>query len=296
MEYGREKAYRFLGTWRAGRSNWRLQASSVFSLAVAFVCLASALLVVTNLASVRDRWSRAGRATVYLHDGVNDQDVQSLMKALEGTAGVSKVRYIGREQARNEIMTDNGDEALAALPAEAFPASVELNFDDSVDDGKLGMIALKLRALSSVETVDTYQRWTERLSSLLRGGVTASLFLALVVFAAVVSVVASTMRLLLERRRIEVEVLRLVGATTKFVCRPFVVEGAAQGAAGALAAVLLLGVLYNIVRGRFDSELATLLGVQPAFLPWSVILAMVTVGGMLGAATAWISLRKAVKQ
>ena len=56
------KPYRFLGTWRAGRSNWRLQALSVFSLAVAFVCLASALLVVTNLESVRDRWSRAGRA------------------------------------------------------------------------------------------------------------------------------------------------------------------------------------------------------------------------------------------
>ena len=62
------KPYRFLGTWRAGRSNWRLQALSIFSLAVAFVCLASALLVVTNLSSVRDRWSRAGRATVYLRD------------------------------------------------------------------------------------------------------------------------------------------------------------------------------------------------------------------------------------
>ena len=65
------KPYRFFGTWRAGRSNWRAQALTVFSLAVAFVCLASALLVVTNLAQVRDRWSRAGRATVYEnHDGV----------------------------------------------------------------------------------------------------------------------------------------------------------------------------------------------------------------------------------
>ena len=66
------KPYRFLGTWRAGRSNWRLQALSIFSLAVAFVCLASALLVVTNLESVRERWSRAGRATVYLRDDVGE--------------------------------------------------------------------------------------------------------------------------------------------------------------------------------------------------------------------------------
>ena len=58
-----------LRTWRAGGAIVRLHLLSVFSLAVAFVCLAAALLVVTNLAAVRDRWSRAGRATVYLRDG-----------------------------------------------------------------------------------------------------------------------------------------------------------------------------------------------------------------------------------
>lgn len=287
--------YRFLGTWRAGRSNWRLQAMTVFSLAVAFVCLASALLVVTNLAAVRDRWSRAGRATVYLRDDATPEDVQALVRALEETSGVKKARFVSREDARSEVVQAGGDPQLASLPIDAFPSSVELAFDNSVDDAGLGVMALKLRALPSVETVETYQRWTERLSSLLRGGVTASLFLALVVFAAVVSVVASTMRLLLERRKLEVEVLRLVGATTRFVCRPFVVEGALQGATGAAAAILLLGFLYNIVRGRFDRELATLLGVHPAFLPWQAMTLMVAMGALLGASTAWLSLRKAVR-
>lgn len=289
------KPYRFLGTWRAGRSNWRLQVSSIFSLAVAFICLASALLVVTNLAAVRDRWSHAGRATVYLRDGVSDQDVAALVQALEGTEGVSKVRFVSRADARKEVLVESGDDALASLPENAFPNSVELSFSDDIDDMQLNVLALKLRSLPSVEVVETYHRWTERLSSLLRGGVTASLFLALVVFGAVVSVVASTMRLLLEKRRLEVEVLRLVGATTRFVCRPFVVEGAVQGAAGAGVAIALLGGLYTIVAGRFDAQLATLLGLRPAFLPWQVILAMLVVGAMLGSFTAFMSLRKAVK-
>lgn len=289
------KPYRFLGTWRAGRSNWKLQALSVFSLAVAFICLASALLVVTNLAAVRDRWSRAGRATVYLRDGVSTEDVDALVKALEGTEGVSKVRFVSRADARKEVLSETGDDQLASLPEDAFPNSVELSFAESVDDMALNVLALKLRSLPSVEMVETYHRWTERLSSLLRGGVTASLFLALVVFGAVVSVVASTMRLLLEKRRLEVEVLRLVGATTRFVCRPFVVEGAVQGAAGAGVAIALLGGLYAIVAGRFDSQLATLLGIRPAFLPWQVILGMLAVGAVLGSFTAFMSLRKAVK-
>jgi cell division transport system permease protein len=288
-------AYRFFGTWRAGRSNWKLQTLSVFSLAVAFVCLAAALLVVTNLAQVRERWSRAGRATVYLRDGTSDEDVQALVKALESTSGVERVRHVSREVARGEVLEQTSDEQLSMLPAEAFPASLELSFATSVDDAQLNMMALKLRSLPSVEMVETYQRWTERLSTLLHGGVTASLFLALVVFAAVVSVVASTMRLLFERRRIEVEVLRLVGATSRFVCRPFIVEGASQGACGALLAVVILGVIYAIVRGRFDEQLGTLLGVRPAFLPWTMVLAMIVVGSLLGGVTAWLSLRKAVR-
>lgn len=282
------------GAWRAGRSDWRVQVLSVFSLAVAFVCLAASLLIVTNLAAVRDRWSRAGRATVYLREGATDSETTALSKALEATEGVKRVRLVSSQEARREVVTDDSDAALAALPLNAFPASIEVGFTDEIEDAALGAIAVKLRSLPAVESVETYQRWTERLSALLGGGVTASLCLAIIVLAAVVSVIGSTMRLLLNRRKIEVEVLKLVGATNSFVRRPFVLEGATQGAAGAAGALALLGGLFLIVRGRFDHELANLLGVSPSFLPWPVALGMVALGGVLGAATALISLRKMV--
>jgi cell division transport system permease protein len=282
-------------TWRAGRGAVRLHLLSIFSLAVAFVCLASALLVVTNIAAVRDRWSRAGRATIYLRDGASETEIAAITAALQSTHGVKKVRHVSSMEARREVIADDHDKALAALPAAAFPASIEVGFDDEVADDELSAMALKLRALPAVETVETYQRWTERLSSLLGGGVTASACLAIIVLCAVVSVIGSTMRLLLHRRRIEVEVLKLVGATDSFVRRPFVIEGATQGAAGASAAILMLGALYLIVRGRFDQDLSALLGVTPTFLPWHMALGMVVLGGALGAATALVSLRKMVR-
>jgi cell division transport system permease protein len=229
---------------------------------------------------------------VYLRDGVSEPDVASLVAALEKTPSVERVRYVSATEARREILADDADAALANLPPNAFPASLEVSFDAAIDGQAVDTIALKLRALPQVETVETYERWTERLSSLLAGGVTASGCLALVVLAAVVSVVGATMRMLLQQRRIEVEVLRLVGATNAFVRRPFVVEGAVQGAAGAAAAVLLLGLLFALVRGRFDSALVALFGVEPSFLPWYVALGMVTLGGALGATTAFVSLRK----
>jgi cell division transport system permease protein len=279
-----------LGAWRAGRSDWRLQALTVFSLSVAFICLAASLLVVTNIDAVRERWSRAGRATIYMRDAAKDADVAVLMDALGQTKGVAKVRKVSSEEARREIVAN--DDALAALPPQAFPSSLELAFSDDITDSDLEQIALKLRALPAVESVETYQRWTERLGSLLGGGVTAAACLAVIVLAAVVSVVSSTMRLLLQRRKIEVEVLKLVGATDAFVRRPFVTEGATQGALGAGLAIVILGGLFLIVRGRFDQQLANLLGVSPSFLPWPIALGMIVLGGALGAATAFVSLRK----
>jgi cell division transport system permease protein len=291
----KENAAGRLRTWRAGRSDLRLHLLSIFSLAVSFVCLAAALLVLTNIAAVRDRWSRAGRATVYLRDGVADEEANTIAAALEKTAGVRRVRLITSIEARREVVTDEQAKALAALPPSAFPASLEVGFSEDVTDDDLASMALKLRALPQVDTVETYQRWTERLSALLGGGVTASLCLALVVLCAVVTVIGSTMRLLLHRRRMEVEVLKLVGATDAFVRRPFVIEGATQGAAGAAASIAMLGALFLIIRGRLDQELSGLLGVTPSFLPWHFALGMVALGGALGAGTALVSVRRMVK-
>ena len=275
---------------------WRLHALSVFSLAVAFVCLGAALLVVTNLQAVEERWAHAGRASVYLKDGATQDEVDALRAALARVPGVTAVRYVSGGEARvefgqREIQTNP---ALAALPVDAFPASIELDVAPEMSDAALTDIVAKMKELPSVDDVETYQSWTERLGRLIRGGVAASALLALVVLTAVLAVVGSTMRMALQRRRTEVEVLKLVGATDGFVKKPFVIEGGLQGVLGAAAAVGLLGVLFVVVRGRLDTELASLVGVEPAFLPWQVVLAMVLLGGTLGAVAALASLRKMV--
>jgi cell division transport system permease protein len=161
-------------------------------------------------------------------------------------------------------------------------------------DADLRDVVAKMRLLPAVDDVETYQSWTERLARLVRGGVAASALLAVVVLAAVLAVVGSTMRLVLQRRRMEVEVLKLVGATDAFVKKPFVVEGSLQGALGAVGAIALLGVLFLMVRGRLDGELASLVGVEPSFLPWQVACGMVVLGAALGAAASLASLRRLV--
>jgi cell division transport system permease protein len=275
---------------------WRLHALSIFSLAVAFVCLGASLLVLTNLRSIEERWAHAGRASIYLKDNAPAQDVEALKNALAAVSIVTSVRYVSASQARMEFgQKEAGPRAeLAALPVEAFPASIEIDVRSDVTDAELADVVSKLRQLPAVDDVETYQAWTERLGRLIRGGVAAAALLAIVVFASVLAVVGSTIRLALQRRRTEVEVLKLVGATDRFIKGPFLVEGMSQGALGALGAIGLLGALFFLVRGRLDAELATLVGVEPSFLPWQVIVGMVLVGMLLGMFAALLGLRRLV--
>jgi cell division transport system permease protein len=278
--------------FRGARNDWRLHALSMFSVAVAFVCLAAALLLVVNVGQVRARWAETGRASVYLRKNATAEQVATLEKALKQSEGVRSVKVVSSEDARKELVGLTNDPVLDALPTEAFPASLEVAIESAVAAERLGKLSAQLSALPAVESVETYGAWSDRLASLLTGGVSASLLLAGVVLAAVISVVSSTIRLSLQRRSIEVEVMKLVGATDSYVRRPFVVEGAAQGGLGALLAILLLAVLFGIVQSHFDSGLATMLGATPVFLPWTVVLGLVASGALLGALAAYGSLRK----
>jgi cell division transport system permease protein len=279
----------FERAWRGGKSDLRLHLFSVFSVAVAFLCLGTSLLVVANVDAVRSRWASTGRVSVFLRDGASRDKVGELERALRQTSGVREVRYMTADEARRELFTDRSDAVLEALPAEAFPASLEVELGDSAAAGRL---SAELRALPAVESVETYESWSTRLSRLLTGGVTASSLLALVVLGAVASVISATIRLTLQRRRMEVEILKLVGATDAYVRRPFVLEGAAQGGLGAVMAILFLGILYAIVRGHVDGQLAVLLGMSPTFLPWTACCGMIGVGALLGAGAAYVSLRR----
>jgi cell division transport system permease protein len=275
---------------------WRLHALSVFSLAVAFVCLGAALMVVANLRVVQERWAHAGRASIYLKDGATQDEIDALRVALARVPGVTGVHYLSSGDARMEFGQTQLDSnaALAGLPAEAFPASIEIDVTPDLANADLADMVGKMKQLPAVDDVETYQSWTERLARLVRGGVAAAGLLTVVVLFAVLAVVGSTMRMALQRRKTEVEVLKLVGATDGFVKKPYVIEGSLQGALGAAGALALLAVLFFVVRGRLDGELAALVGVEPTFLPWQVAVGMVALGGILGAAASLASLRKLV--
>src|SRR6186713_1736966 len=173
---------------RAIFADLRLQFLSVFSVAVAFVCLTATLLLAVNIENVRGGWSKSARASVYLKTEADPETVQTMRAALLRAEGVTDVKYMSPDAARQEVIGSSGDEALAGLPEDAFPASLEVSLSDGAAQDRIKQLAEQLRALPAVESVETYAAWGKRLNKFLSGGAQAAALLVIIVLASVVSV------------------------------------------------------------------------------------------------------------
>ncbi len=278
---------------RGLREERRLYVVAVTSLAVAFICLGATLLGVTNLDAAATRWGQSGRITVFLKDGADAQDVAQLRVVLEGLADVQEVTHTTPSQARNSFLEEADVGAdLSALPSDVFPASLEVTLVSGVTRERSESIASRLAQFRAVSDVESYGAWFQKLDQLLWGARMLALGLALLVMFCVVAVIGNTIRLAVARRRQEIEVMKLCGATNGFVRGPFVLEGMFQGFASALLAVLALLVGYLALHEPVDATLAALTGSRVVFLGAWTLVALLVGGALIGAIGSAVSVRR----
>jgi len=150
-----------------------------------------------------------------------------------------------------------------------------------------------LRALDGVSDIRYDKEWLDRLLrgvSMLRligdalGG-------ALILAAALT--VANVVRLALNSRRDELDIMQLVGAPQAYVRGPFIMEGALHGGMGALAALVLLTILFYALRRPVLDPLATALNLSSvAFLSLSRAFTLLAGGLVVGCLAGLVATRR----
>src|ERR1700712_3568892 len=101
---------------RGVRDDVKLYLVAVSSLTVAFLCLATMLLGVANLAELADHWGRSHRMSVYLQDGAPAADVARLTSVLASLPSVQHAAYASAELAREQFLLGHAkDQQLRGL-------------------------------------------------------------------------------------------------------------------------------------------------------------------------------------
>lgn len=279
---------------RSMREEARLHLVAISSLTIAFLGLGLTLLVSVNLDRIADAWADSARISVFLRDGASRSDVEQLRMALEGLPEVASVEHVSASAAREAFLAAGPSEgdALASIPADAFPASLEIALAPGVTSERSAAIGARVAEFAAVDEVETYQSWFAELDLVLGAGRGFVLVLGLLVLLAVFFVVGNTIRLAVAGRRQEIEVMKLCGADDGFVRGPFLVEGAVQGFAAAFLAVLLLTAGFVAIRAELDGTLGALAGIRTAFLSPPLSLALLAAGTLAGVAGSALSLRR----
>ncbi len=240
-------------------------------------------------------WAGEVRLSVYLAPG---SDLAAARAAAQAVAPGRAVEAVSSGEALRRFRLSLGNQAalLDGLGDDLLPPSVEVSAP-GIGLEAARALARELEAIPGAEEVDFGNAWVERLESLLARLRWAGLALlgALGVGAAVL--VANTLRLGVFARRDEIAIMKLVGATDRFVTAPFLVEGLLEGLFG--AALALLGLHAAAAWGL--SRLAPVVGLvrglgRQDLLPLGLSLSLLGGGGVLGLLASALAVRRELRR
>jgi cell division transport system permease protein len=252
IEYAFAEA--LVGLRRSGRS----AAMSIATIAIAFVTLGGFLLVAANLQSLVERWAASAELSVYLRDDVDEALRQNLVDELAAQAAVAGVEYVSKDMALERFKRDFPEIAdVAESTDNPFPPSIEVRLHtDPTSSGAADAMATALAEREGVVDVRYDRQWLSRLMAIVASIRLAGVTAAAVLVLGAAFTVAAVVRLSLQTRREEVDIMQLVGAPFAFIRGPSIAEGTILGGIGALLSLVLLWALFAATRDQLTAAMA----------------------------------------
>jgi cell division transport system permease protein len=222
---------------------------------------------------------------------------KGLIAARLKQADIAKVRYIPKEQA---LTTLSASQDLADITAgltenplpDAWVARPQVTTPEA-----LTRLASALGKLPGVAETHLDSQWIERLQAALAIGRTGVWLLAGLFAIALMAISSNAIRARVLTRRDEIHVSRLIGATDRYIRRPFLYLGALQGLLGGLSAGAVLALAGSVLQEPV-AHLSSLYGASFQLLPptsieIAIVLSLTTLTGWLG---AWIAVTRTLHQ
>ena len=153
------------------------------------------------------------------------------------------------------------------------------------------MLAIHIESSHLVADVEYGKNWLKRFTGLLTLFRLAGIMMCVVFFMASVFIVANTIRLLFYSKSEELKIMRLVGATDRFIKTPYYLEGLIQGAIGGVIGIVLLYLAFVLLSSSVDLSFTSYFFTL-RFFPLSVSL-IIIIGSMLA---GWLGCYISLKQ
>jgi cell division transport system permease protein len=289
----RQMVYFFKTALENIRINKVMAFFSLISLSLTLMLFGLFLIFYHNVQNLLETMQEDVHFSIYLSDPIKEETIKKIKEKLSGDPRILTFDYISKEKALELFHKDFKDDALIkSLGGNPLPASFEVKVKAAYQEPKkLITIIAPIKEISGVEEVQYGSDWLENLNRFLKVlrmiGVGIGSFLAV----AVMTIIANTVRLHFYNRKEEIEIMKLIGATHRFIKIPFFVEGSFMGFMSGGVAVLMLSLMFHFSKKQLQSVGGVLGGIlELKFLPIEFLLGLILAGGILGGIGSFISL------
>ncbi|OFX30621.1 MAG: hypothetical protein A2Z07_07055 [Armatimonadetes bacterium RBG_16_67_12] len=273
------------------RRNGLMVAAATATIAVALAVAGAGFLVSANLVHVAAILESQVEVVGFLRRDTSAAQQQRVLAAVQAVPGVRSAVIVSRGEALRRLQRTFTSMASinSALPSNPLPDSIEVRVAEARD---VRAVAQALQQLDGVDEVTYGALVVDRLVALTRAVRISGIALAGLLAVAALLIIVNTIRLTIEARRQEIEIMTLVGATPGFVRGPFILEGALQGAGAALLSTIVITGGYAALASQASASLPFLPVLAPAMvLPQSLALVWL-LGIAVGIAGSEIGLRR----
>ncbi len=256
--------------------------SVVISISLVLFLLGVLGLLVLNTKKVADHFKEKIALTIYLKDSAKEVEVKQLQKSLTMAESTRSATYVSKDQAAEEHSAAIGENFLEFLGYNPLQNSIDVYLKaDFVAPEKVAEISADLTKKDFVDEV-TYDK---PLIALLNDNIKRISFWILIISALftfiAVLLINSSIRLSVYSKRFIIKTMQMVGATKKFIRRPFVGKSVQLGIIGALVAMAGMGVVLYYLDKTFP---------ELGLISDTVLITILFVGILLmGIVITWIS-------
>ena len=280
------------------RNTWHNRLMALASVGVLVCCLLLTVfsyLLYVNVDHMFQNAYEQNVVAVYLDADCSAERVEEIHLELDGMENVSSVEFISKD----ELLEDYGEELQAntlesfkgennPLPDTFIVSMVDLNLADSTRTA--------IESIDGVEETTHDAGTAQTLTRLRRVVLVVGGSIIVVLLAVSLFIIVNTIKLTVYSRRLEIYIMKSVGATDGFVRFPFIVEGVLLGLISGALGYGLIALLYRaLVSGfRFDNPMLSLVPFSDQWLP--LLIGFLGGGVLVGVCGSVISMGKYLRQ
>lgn len=228
----------------------------------------------------------------------NEEEALALCDEIEKLENVSEVEFVSSEEGLETIkesMLEGQEEYFTFLDEEygnPLPNAAKVHMEDmSKFDATIKQIK-KMDAVSSIQSQDDL---AETIAAIKDGIGVAGIWIISILMIIALVIVSNTIRVTMYNRKLDISIMKAVGATDAFVRIPFIVEGVIIGLISAAIAEVLLYFCYRIATETIISTLGTTDIVKYGDMAWILLLVFIAIGIIAGVLGSVIIITKYLK-